>query len=172
MTDPSIADPFDDLMAANDPSVVIVTTIADGRRAGCLVGFHSQCSIEPLRYAIWLSKANHTFGVAFAADTFAIHWIRADRSDLADLFGGTTGDEIDKFTRCAWTEGPGGVPLLDECEDRFVGRRLAWLDVDVDHCCIVLEPLAAHRRPDGAGPPSPLRVSDAADIDAGHASSE
>src|SRR5207248_6722269 len=33
----------------------------------------------------------------------------------AALFGARTGDEVDKFTRCRWTSGPAGVPLLDDC---------------------------------------------------------
>ena len=86
--------------------MVIVTTVAGGHRSGCLVGFHTQCSIDPPRYAVWLSEANHTCRVGAAADHFAVHWVPSDRHDLAELFGGTTGDEVDKFDRCDWTAGP------------------------------------------------------------------
>ena len=47
-----------------------------------------------------------------------------EAEDLVELFGGETGDEIDKFERCAWRPGPGGTPLLDGCPNRFVGRVL------------------------------------------------
>ena len=161
---------FDDLVAMADPTVAIVTTVAGDDRAGCVVGFLAQCGIDPPRFAIWLSKANRTHRIGFAAEHFAVHWIPADRHDLAELFGGNTGDEVDKFARCDWTPGPGGVPLLDGCGDRFVGRRHAWLDVDVDHCCIVLEPVEVHRT-DGAAP-QVLRLSDVTDIDAGHSSDD
>ena len=42
-------DPFDLLMSSADPPLIVVTTVAGGARAGCLVGFHGQASIEPKR---------------------------------------------------------------------------------------------------------------------------
>ena len=165
-------DAFDRLVAAGDPAMVIVTTVADGHRAGCLVGFHCQGGIDPPRYAVWLSQANHTHTVGADAEVFAVHWVPADRHDLAELFGGTTDDDVsagtdagDKLDRCDWTEGPGGVPLLTGCPDRFVGRRVAWLDADADHTCVVLEPVEASV---SDGPTSRLRLGDASDITAGH----
>jgi flavin reductase (DIM6/NTAB) family NADH-FMN oxidoreductase RutF len=137
------ADAFDILMSNNDPALLIVTTVADGERSGCLVGFHTQCGMVPSRYALWLSKPNHTRRVGARADTFAAHWIPADRRDLAELFGGETGDDADKLARCAWSAGPGGVPLLDGCPDRFVGRLVEWIETDADHDCAVVEPTDA-----------------------------
>jgi flavin reductase (DIM6/NTAB) family NADH-FMN oxidoreductase RutF len=96
--------------------------------------------------------------------------VPADRHDLAELFGGTTDDEGgDKLARCEWTEGPGGVPLLDGCPERFVGRRVEWIDTDADHSCVVLEPIAAWA---GEHPTARLRLADASDIDAGHDADE
>ncbi|HEU4840852.1 MAG TPA: flavin reductase, partial [Ilumatobacteraceae bacterium] len=92
-----MADPFSSLSTSVDPAMVVVTVAHDGRRAGCLVGFHSQCSIEPLRYAVWLSKANHTYRVALLADWLGVHFLTADDHDLAERFGGATGDDTDKF---------------------------------------------------------------------------
>ena len=40
-----------------------------------MVGFHSQCSVDPGRFAVWLSKANHTYGVALRAEVFAVHFL-------------------------------------------------------------------------------------------------
>ena len=161
---------FDALVASGDPAMVIVTTAVGDRRDGCLVGFHCQGSIDPPRYAVWLSQANHTHDLAADAEHLAVHWVPADRHDLAELFGGTTADEgADKLARCDWTEGPGGVPLLDGCPDRFVGRRIDWIDTDADHTCVVLEPIAAWC-PDEAG--DRLRLADASDIDAGHAADD
>ena len=51
---------------------------------------------------------------------------------------------MDKFTRCAWQPGPGGLPILQECRDWFVGRVLDRLDLG-DHVGYLLEPVAAHR---------------------------
>jgi flavin reductase (DIM6/NTAB) family NADH-FMN oxidoreductase RutF len=160
-----MTDAFSELMTRNDGSVVIVTTVADGERSGCLVGFHSQASIEPVRYAVWISKANHTHRVGMEGERFAVHWVPSDRRDLAELFGGATGDDIDKFAACAWTAGDGGVPVLDGCPDRFIGRRTAWIDTDTDHSCVILEPLAVEVDP---ATHRWLRLRDVADITAGH----
>ena len=156
---------FDELVGSLDHAMVIVTTATDERRAGCLVGFHSQCSIEPRRYAVWISKLNETYRVARRAERFAVHVPRAEQHHLAELFGGETGDEIDKFTRCPWTPGPGGVPLLDECPDRFIGRRIELAEVGADHACLVLAPERTDRG-DGSG--AWFSFEAAKGIDAGH----
>jgi flavin reductase (DIM6/NTAB) family NADH-FMN oxidoreductase RutF len=166
-TSPSIEDRFDALTAALDSAVVVVTAAAagGGERAGCLVGFHSQCSIEPRRYAVWLSRVNHTYRVALVADHVAVHPLGSDDRDLAELFGGRTGDDVDKFARCDWQPGPGGVPLLaGRAGGRLVLRRTALLDVGGDHSCLVGEPVLADR-PGGF---SPLRLSVAGTVPPGH----
>ena len=43
----------------------------------------------------------------------AVHWLADDDRGLAELFGGETGDEVDKFERCPWQAGPAGVPVLE-----------------------------------------------------------
>ncbi len=130
---------MDTLTSELDYPMVIVTTIADGERSGCLVGFHSQCSIDPARWAVWISKANHTHGLAKRASVLAVHFPSVDDHDLAELFGEETGDEVDKFALCEWTEGPDGVPLLDRIPNRFVGRVRDTLDDDSDHQCFVVD---------------------------------
>ena len=61
-----------------DPALVVITAADGAERAGCLVGFHSQCSIGPDRYAVWLSKANHTYRVGMLAEVFAVHFLGAE----------------------------------------------------------------------------------------------
>lgn len=164
----SVEAAFDDLVAGVDHPMVVVTTASGGERAGCLVGFHSQCGISPPRYAVWLSKANHTYRVGAMAETFAVHLLRADHRRLGVLFGSVTDDEGDKFARCAWSEGPDGVPLLDEVPDRVVGRRLALLDAGADHVCVVLAPVEVT----GSGTGPWLAYSALRDVEAGHGAEE
>ena len=47
---------FNTLMAALDPPLIVVTVADERERAGCLVEFHVQSSIEPQRYRVLLSK--------------------------------------------------------------------------------------------------------------------
>jgi flavin reductase (DIM6/NTAB) family NADH-FMN oxidoreductase RutF len=72
----------------------------------------------------------------------AVHLVPEDATELAELFGGETGDDVDKFQRCDWRPGPDGVPLLDDCPNRFVGRILGRVEFG-DHTGIVLEPFVA-----------------------------
>jgi flavin reductase (DIM6/NTAB) family NADH-FMN oxidoreductase RutF len=161
-------DAFDLIAASLDPGMVVVTSAHDGERAGCLVGFHSQSSIDPQRYCVWLSKANHTGRIVRQASTLAVHFLTADQRELAVLFGTHSGDDVDKFARCPWEEGPDGVPLLADVPRRIVGRRIALLDEGGDHLCVVLEPTAA----EADGPFTPLRLADVDDLTPGHEAEE
>jgi flavin reductase (DIM6/NTAB) family NADH-FMN oxidoreductase RutF len=161
---------FDDLMGRLDHAMAIVTTAAGDVRSGCLVGFHSQCGIDPPRLAIWLSKGNHTYRVGVLCETFAVHFPTAGQHDLARLFGADTGDDVDKFVHCAWTRGPDDVPLIDACPTRFVGRRVALVDAGADHVCLVLAPVQVDE-PDGPDEPDPdgwLMFHDVVGLTAGH----
>jgi flavin reductase (DIM6/NTAB) family NADH-FMN oxidoreductase RutF len=133
---------FQQLVAQLDYPMFIAT-VADGdERAGCLIGFATQCSIHPPRFVAGISDKNRTFRVARGVDSMAIHLVPEQATELAELFGGETGDEVDKFERCEWHPGPDGVPLLDGCPNRFVGRIVERVDFG-DHMGMVLEPTFA-----------------------------
>jgi flavin reductase (DIM6/NTAB) family NADH-FMN oxidoreductase RutF len=134
---------FNALVSDLDYPMFIVTTAADGERAGCLVGFATQASIHPSRFLVCLSDKNRTFRVAARAELLGVHFLPAERDDLAQLFGGHTADDgFDKFAQTAWSPGPGGVPLLDGCPNRFVGRILDRFGLG-DHVAHLLEPVEA-----------------------------
>ena len=158
------AEVFGTLMSALDPPLAVVTTAAAGERAGCLVSFHTQASMAPQRYCVYLSKANHTYGVALRASHLAIHFLAAGDLALAELFGGQTGDTVDKFAGLPVTEGPGGVPLLTQCPHWLAARRIAVLDDGGDHVTVTTEPVAGL----ADGPFTPLRVAHAGHIRPGH----
>jgi flavin reductase (DIM6/NTAB) family NADH-FMN oxidoreductase RutF len=155
---------FGTLMSALDPPLVVVTVAATGERAGCLVSFHTQSSMAPHRYCVFLSKANHTYGVALRASHLAIHFLTPADLPLAELFGGQTGDTVDKFAGLQVTDGPGGVPLLAQCPRWLAARRVAVLDEGGDHVTVLTEPVAAQ----ASGPFTPLRVAEAGHIRPGH----
>jgi flavin reductase (DIM6/NTAB) family NADH-FMN oxidoreductase RutF len=157
-------DAFDSLMVSLDSPMAVVTAAAGHERAGCLIGFHAQCSIDPSQHAVWLSKANHTYRVALLATHLGVHLLTEDDRDIAVLFGTVTGDDTDKFAGLTVESGPDGVPLLATCPNRLVVRRVALLDVGGDHVCFVTEPIAAAT----AGRFRPLRLSAVSDLVAGH----
>ncbi|MDQ2650356.1 MAG: flavin reductase family protein [Actinomycetota bacterium] len=168
-----MTDELGDLVAAADGAMVVVTAhdpVGD-ERDGCLVGFHAQCSIDPPRYAVWLSVTNRTHRVARSSSHLTVHFLAATDHALAARFGGVTGDDLpnagdSKLEQVDWVEGPGGVPVLQAVAHRFVGRIVAFDDEpEGDHSCVVLEPVEVVA-PDRAEPP--LRLSQASDIEAGH----
>ena len=103
-----------------NPDMCVVTASAGGRRAGCLVGFFCQCSIQPARFAVWISKANHTFGVAIGAERVAVHFLTESDRPLAELFGGETEDRVDKFAECNWR--PGDLLIIFKCNKNIWNR--------------------------------------------------
>jgi flavin reductase (DIM6/NTAB) family NADH-FMN oxidoreductase RutF len=134
-------DDFDALMGELEYSMFIVTARAGDEPLGCLVGFATQSSIDPPRFLVCLSHVNHTFRRGHDAAHLGVHCVPEDAVELAELFGGETGDEVDKFARAAWHGGPHDVPLLDACPNRFVGRVLDRMDAG-DHTAFLLEPVA------------------------------
>jgi flavin reductase (DIM6/NTAB) family NADH-FMN oxidoreductase RutF len=155
---------FDEIAASIDSAMAIVTTASGEERAGCLIGFHAQTSISPRRYAVWLSKANHTLRVALHSEYLAVHFLTSDDRDLAELFGTLSGDDTDKFTRCEWEPSAEGPPLLSRCPHRLLLRRTGMLDEGSDHVCFVTEPLDAR----SSGRFTPLRLSAVTDLVPGH----
>ncbi len=155
---------FTSLMASLDPPMLVVTTAVAGERAGCLVGFHSQSAIGPQRYAVWLSKANHTYRVALRSTHLALHFLTSADHDVAEHFGSLTGDDEDKFAGVAVRDGVDGVPLLERCPHRLLVRRVALLDEGGDHVCLTSECIEAVT----TGPFEPLRLSAVDDLVPGH----
>jgi len=116
-------DGLDAFLNGLDTPMFIVTAVdrETAARGGCLVGFASQCSIDPDRFVVWLSQHNHTYRIAQQASVLAVHGLAAGQRHLAELFGTCTGDEVDKFAQCSWRPGIDGVPILNECRRWFVG---------------------------------------------------
>lgn len=137
---------FPKVVADLDYPMVVVTAAGGGEKAGCLVGFATQCSIHPPRFAVWISTKNHTCRVADRSAVLAVHFLSVDDRPLAELFGRETGDHVDKFARCRWHEGPGGVPVLEDCTRWFAGEVVERIPTD-DHIGFLLAPTEVHAGP-------------------------
>jgi flavin reductase (DIM6/NTAB) family NADH-FMN oxidoreductase RutF len=160
------ADRFATIIEALDQPMVVVTTASGDERAGCLVGFHCQSSIDPGRYVVWLSKANHTGRVGLRASHLAVHFLDRTQHELAARFGTRSGDDGDKFEGLDLVGGA-PVPLLADCPNRILARRTAALDEGGDHVCVVLEVEEVW-----TGDLDPLRLSDVSDLEPGHPAEE
>ena len=142
----------------------IVTTAADGELAGCLVGFTTQATIDPPRFLVALSREQphlprRAARPSCSPSTSSTPTTRTSR----ELFGGETGDEVDKFAQCSWRPGPDGVPLLEDCPRVVVGRILGR-HMYGDHVGHLLEPIEV----EAEGSQESLGFEDVKDLDPGH----
>jgi flavin reductase (DIM6/NTAB) family NADH-FMN oxidoreductase RutF len=128
-------------MRQADHAMFIVTVCTDGEASGCLAGFVTQCSISPARYIVCLSVENRTFTVAREADALAVHMVPRGQRNLAGLFGGETGDEVDKFAAAPWAPGPRGTAVLDGLRNWFAAAIIGEWAVG-DHHAFLVEPMA------------------------------
>ncbi|MFN8027160.1 MAG: flavin reductase family protein [Acidimicrobiia bacterium] len=129
----------------SDQPMVVVTTRAGDDADGCLVGFSTQCSIDPVHFLVCLSKQNRTYEIARRAPALAVHVLHDTEADrrLASLFGERTAHDepaetgvAAKLRRCEWRTGPWAVPVVDGL-DWFAGEIVARHDVG-DHVAFVL----------------------------------
>ncbi|MBN1238663.1 MAG: flavin reductase family protein [Gammaproteobacteria bacterium] len=157
-----MASRFTQLVAKLEYPLYVVTTAVRNERAGCLIGFATQCSIHPPRFLACISKRNHTLSLARRATTLAVHIVEEKDRDIAELFGGETGDDVDKFARVRWHYAH-GVPILDACERWFAGAVLEQIDLG-DHVGFLLEPRDAEQ----SGTSQQLTFQQARDIEPGH----
>lgn len=158
-------DAFDRIVGLLNYPMFVVTTRVGEQRAGCLVGFTSQVSIRPPRFLVGLSKRNFTYRTAATGAThLAVHLLSREHVELARLFGSETGDRVDKFAQCEWSDGPEGMPILSGAAAWFVGTVLHRFDLG-DHVGHLTEPI------DGCAPTSLDRLvtfADVRDLEPGH----
>jgi flavin reductase (DIM6/NTAB) family NADH-FMN oxidoreductase RutF len=149
---------FEDLAGSLDYPMFLVTTAAGPERAGCLVGFATQTSIQPIRFLVCLSRANRTTQVAARALWLAVHVLREGDEDFARRFGEhSAADGIDKFAGVEWEPGPSQVPVLaglDCVVGRITQRIPSFGDhighlVAVDDRSVIRDPARSARAPLG-----------------------
>jgi flavin reductase (DIM6/NTAB) family NADH-FMN oxidoreductase RutF len=141
----------------------VVTAASPDERSGCLLAFATRVAVDPPRYLVSISEKNRTCEVAQGAQFLAVHLLGKDQHDLAELFGGETGEDVDKFDHWPWDPGPGGVPILGRCPRVMVGQVLERFTFE-DHVGHLLRPVEVYVR---GGVPG-LVLTDVEDIDPGH----
>jgi flavin reductase (DIM6/NTAB) family NADH-FMN oxidoreductase RutF len=146
-----------------DNPIYVVCARHGEQMAGCVAGYVTECSINPVRFLVCISKANYTYGVARHSAGLSLHLLGSEQHDLAVLFGHLTGDTSDKFSQCEWATGETGAPLLRRCAAWTEGPVLDKHDVG-DHVAFLVAPIDG-----GAGPEEgQLTVKQISDITAGH----
>lgn len=122
MTGDTKEGPSEALTGALDYPLFVVTADDGAEVSGCLAGFVTQSSMDPVQFLICISKVNHTYGTANRSSGLALHLLGSDQHDMASLFGERTGDVVDKFDRVEWSPGATGAPILADCAAWVEGR--------------------------------------------------
>ena len=143
---------FDAIAARLEYPMYIVTAVAGEERAGCLIGFATQCSIDPTRFLVCVSDKNRTARVAERADALAVHLVPAPADHLVELFGGeythiefqaTSADDAFLITAQGmdfnddnWSfhlEGPDGAKVYGDSHTATGHGGMA--EIGCAHCC-------------------------------------
>jgi len=128
--------------------MAVVTAASRGEIAGCLVGFQTQCSLDPPRLCVFLSRATYTQTVARKASHLMVHFLDQRQHDLASHFGEHTGDptspeHVDKFATVRWRPGPDKrTPKLTDVDAWVFGKIRDRFDGG-DHEAFLLDPVRA-----------------------------
>lgn len=157
-----MASAFERLVSTLDYPLYVVTTSVGHEQAGCLIGFATQCSIHPPHFLACLSKKNHTLALARRAARLAVHVVEEKDRPIAELFGGETGDAVNKFAQVRWHDAH-GVPVLEDFDRRFVGDVLEQIDLG-DHVGFLLAPIDTEK----AGTSDQLTFQQVRDLSPGH----
>jgi flavin reductase (DIM6/NTAB) family NADH-FMN oxidoreductase RutF len=146
-----------------DYPLYVVTAGRGDEVSGCLAGFVTQSSLNPVQFLVCVSKSNHTFDTAGRSAGLVVHLLGSDQREVASLFGEATGDEVDKFDRVTWSPGRTGAPILAECAAWVEGRIIGRMDAG-DHEAFLIKAGESG----AGGHAGRFMLADAADFEAGH----
>jgi len=128
-----------DFNRGSELPLYVVTAQHESDRAGCVVGFVTQCSIYPERLVACLSIVNHTFEIASQSGALCVHLLSATDVELAHRFGERTGDVVDKFDGLEVKRTRHGAPLLPG-DHHWVAGPICDVHSFGDHVGFVIEP--------------------------------
>lgn len=114
---------FRDAMGCFATGITVVTARSkDGENVGCTANSFSSVSLDPPLVLWAIAKNANCYDAFIEAKHFAIHVLHEGQEDVSRLFATK---DVDKFSALGWTEGRGGVPLLNDYSVR--------LECDTEH---------------------------------------
>ncbi len=118
--------------------VTIVTAPTEKGPIGITANSFSSVSLDPPLVLWSAAKSSRRFPYFAKAERFAIHVLGEEQMPLCNAFSA----DAFAFDKVNWTEGEGGVPLLQGCLARFECERYAEYDGG-DHSIFVAHVLQA-----------------------------
>jgi flavin reductase (DIM6/NTAB) family NADH-FMN oxidoreductase RutF len=112
---------------------VVTTRDATGEARGFTANSFTSVSLDPPLVLVCLAKTAHSHAVFAEAPSFAIHVLSEAQKEVSSLFASKASD---KFDRCQWTAGLGGVPLIQSSLAVFECTAHQFLDAG-DHTILI-----------------------------------
>jgi flavin reductase (DIM6/NTAB) family NADH-FMN oxidoreductase RutF len=116
--------------------VVAVTSVSKARLNGMILDSAIRASISPQvpRISVYVHKWHLSHDYIWETGVYGLHLLRQDQFDLIHRLGFASGREQDKLAGLAYTKGPLGVPLLDDCRAGFECRVVNTMDAGASTC--------------------------------------
>ncbi|MEW2494799.1 flavin reductase family protein [Streptomyces nodosus] len=116
--------------------VAVITAQRDGTPVGFTATSLTSVSAEPPLVSFGIGAGSSSWAVISEADHVGVHILGEHQEALAGTFARSGADRFGAPT--AWSEGPEGVPVLDEVLARLVCRVVARIPAG-DHHLVVAE---------------------------------
>jgi flavin reductase (DIM6/NTAB) family NADH-FMN oxidoreductase RutF len=131
----STAASFTDVMAALPGGVALVTCRdADGTPRGLTTTAVCSLSASPPQLLVCLDRSSRTLPALLRSGAFAVNFVGAGAADLCRVFASKVED---KFAGVSWSEGPLGVPVLDEAATAWACCAIERTFPSGDHIVVV-----------------------------------
>jgi flavin reductase (DIM6/NTAB) family NADH-FMN oxidoreductase RutF len=95
--------------------VTVITTAVDGWLHGMTANAITSVSLEPLLLLICVEKSANMHGQLAKTKRFAVNVLSEKQEDISRIFAATTEPEEGRLQGVAFTTGPNGAPLIDNC---------------------------------------------------------
>jgi flavin reductase (DIM6/NTAB) family NADH-FMN oxidoreductase RutF len=130
--------------------VTIVTTSANGIRAGLTVTSVCSLTATPPRLLACIHREADAHGLILASGRFAVNLLKPEHQGLSDHFGGCDDSYGPcRFTIGGWTEGVTGAPFLPDAAAVFECRLVEQVAAST-HTILIGEVVALRQDPDAA----------------------
>lgn len=93
-------------------TVCVITTTFEGQRYGLTATAVSSVSAEPPRLLVCINRGGKTHDVILRSRLFCVNVLTEDQRDVAMVFAGMGGKDVDRFATGDWTTLGTGAPVL------------------------------------------------------------
>lgn len=135
--------------------VTVVTYLKNGIGSGVTVSAFSSLSLDPPLVLICLNQSSPVIGAIQSGSGFSIHILRADQSDISNVFAINDDSRVQFLKEHSQEKGKTGAPLIPGCLSILDCTLESVLDGG-DHKIIIGRVEAVHNEPDPESENQPL----------------